>query len=69
MAAVFETFEKSANQNALRPAVAFMRDGSKVHWTYRELLDRANRCAAVLRKLGLKQGDHVALISANDPTW
>lgn len=69
MAAIFETFEKSAKNNTLRPAIAFLKNGEKVHWTYRELLDRANRCAAVLRKLGLKQGDHVALISANDPNW
>lgn len=69
MAAIFETFEKSAKKNTLRPAVAFLKDGGQAQWTYRELLDKINRCAAVFLSLGLKPGDRVALLSANDPNW
>lgn len=36
-------------------------------WTYRELGRRASKLAAALRGLGVREHDHVAMISANHP--
>lgn len=48
-----------------RPAVIFA--GSGVVIRYGELESRANRCAHLLRRLGLRRGDHVAILMENQP--
>src|SRR4029450_8427905 len=37
--------------------------------TYRQLDDRSNRVARLLRAAGLRRGDHMAVLLANRPEW
>lgn len=48
-----------------RPAIIFGGSGTVV--TYGELDARANRCAHLLRRLGLQRGDHLAILVENHP--
>jgi long-chain acyl-CoA synthetase len=48
-----------------QPALIMAGGGEVV--TYRELEDRANRVAHALRRQGLRRGDHIAILSENDP--
>jgi len=50
-----------------RPALIFGGSGTVV--TYAELSERADRCAQLLRRLGLGRGDHVALLIENHPSF
>jgi fatty-acyl-CoA synthase len=50
-----------------RPALIFGGSGTVV--TYGELSERSNRCAQLLRRLGLVRGDHVALLIENHPRF
>ncbi len=47
-----------------KPAVIRPSTGERL--TYRELDERSTRLARHLRSLGLKVGDHLALVSSND---
>ena len=49
------------------PAIIMASSGETV--TFREFEDNANRCAQLLRKLGLKRGDVFALWSGNNPRF
>jgi fatty-acyl-CoA synthase len=40
-----------------------------LRWTYREDRERANAIAKGLMGLGLKKGDHIAVLAANLPGW
>lgn len=53
----------------IRPeAVAVV--GSRERWTYRELNERVGRLSQALRnRLGVRQGDRVAILSANGPEY
>ena len=44
---------------------AFIMAGSGVSVSYRELEERSNQVAHLLRKLGLKAGDHIAILLEN----
>jgi fatty-acyl-CoA synthase len=44
-------------------------DALNIRWTYQEYRDRANAVAKGLLALGLKKGDHVAVLAANLPDW
>ncbi|MEO1020549.1 MAG: AMP-binding protein, partial [Pseudomonadota bacterium] len=48
------------------PAVAH---GTKVHQTYGQLAERAARLAAGLNRLGIMQGDRVAIAAKNGPAY
>ena len=50
-----------------KPAMIFAGSGRVV--SYRELSERSNRCAQMLRRLGLQRGDHVALLIENHPIF
>lgn len=50
-----------------RPAVIL--GGCGVVVTYGELSERADRCAQLLRRLGLGRGDHVAMLIENHPRF
>lgn len=54
-----------AERYADRPAVVF--EGSS--WTFRELDRRASALAKGLLALGLRRGDHLALLASNRPEW
>jgi long-chain acyl-CoA synthetase len=42
---------------------------NEIHFTYNELNERVNRFAHALLKLGVEQGDRVALLLVNSPTY
>ena len=44
-------------------------DGSFTPRTYKELFEEVQKCAAGLKQIGIKRGDHVGLISENRPEW
>ena len=48
---------------------AFIMAGSGVSVSYRELEERSNQVAHLLRKLGLKAGDHIAILLENHPRF
>jgi long-chain acyl-CoA synthetase len=50
-----------------KPAIVMAGSGAVV--TYRELEDRSNRFARLLRATGLRAGDHVALLVENHPRF
>src|SRR6266542_3949526 len=48
----------------LYPERVAVIDGDS-HWTYAQFLDRCDRWSAVLQKLGISPGDHIAYLSPN----
>jgi len=56
-----------ARQHGDRDALIVAHQG--IRWTYRELLERVNRCAAGLLQLGLQPGDRVGIWSQNCAEW
>ncbi|HET6963657.1 MAG TPA: AMP-binding protein [Acidimicrobiales bacterium] len=48
-----------------QPAVVMLGSGEVV--TYREFEERSNRIAHALRRQGLRRGDHIAILSENEP--
>jgi long-chain acyl-CoA synthetase len=50
-----------------KPAIVFAGSGQVV--TYRELSERADRCAQLLRHLGLQRGEHLAMLIENHPVF
>src|SRR5690242_2345538 len=40
-----------------------------IRWTYQEYRERTNAVAKGLMALGLKKGDHIAIMAANLPEW
>ncbi len=60
-----DVLRRSANQFADQDALVFYHR----HWTYREFLHDAQRCARALQDRGLKEGDRVALMLPNCPQY
>jgi len=50
-----------------RPALVVDATGERI--TYRELDERSNRIAHVLRRAGLRRGDHIAILLENHPRF
>ena len=50
-----------------QPALVMGASGAVL--TYRQLDDRSNRVARLLRAAGLRRGDHIAVLLANRPEW
>src|SRR5215467_6402749 len=44
-------------------------DALNIRWTYQEYRERSNQVAKGLLALGLKKGDHIAVLAANLPEW
>ncbi len=44
-------------------------DALNIRWTYQDYRDRANAVAKGLLALGLRKGDHIAILAANVPDW
>jgi len=44
-------------------------DALNIRWTYQEYREQANAVAKGLLALGLKKGDHIAVLAANLPEW
>eukprot|EP00871_Galdieria_phlegrea_P004250 jgi/Galph1/4826/GphlegSOOS_G3488.1 len=52
-----------------RIAVIDQHNGEKVTLTFSELTDQIGACTAALRKIGLKRGEKISLISENSYRW
>src|SRR5712692_3233082 len=44
-------------------------DALNIRWTYQDYRERANQVAKGLLALGLRKGDHIAVLAANLPEW
>ena len=66
-----DTFPKllarNAERFAERPAYRFKDLGIWQTWTWREVRDQVRNFAVALHALGLKRGDHVAIVGSNRP--
>ena len=62
-------FLKRADEGGDEPFLGAKRDGTWVTISWREAADRVCLLAENLRKLGLEDGDRVALVSENRPEW
>jgi long-chain acyl-CoA synthetase len=59
--------ERAGKSHGGRPAVGY---GTRVHWTYGELAERAARLAGALRQtFGFAAGERVAIIAKNAPEY
>ncbi len=58
--------ETTVKKHAQRPALAFVGEDPL---TYTNFLKRVKAVTALLEKLGVQQGDRVALLSSNMPNW
>jgi len=59
----------SAERHGSKPALEDLADTPIHHLTYQELLDRVVRFGRALRRIGLDERDHVAVISENRVQW
>lgn len=69
MTTAFDAFSVHVSDN---PDAVFLNQpigGKVVQWTRREAADDALRLASGLHRIGLKKGDHVALLSKNCAEW
>ena len=58
--------QQSVEKFAKLPAVGFV---DETHLTYLEFENQRRSVTSLLEKLGIQQGDRVALLSANMPHW
>jgi len=58
---------RTAERHAGREALVVVQQG--IRWTWRELLERADRVAAGLLSLGLEPGDRVGIWAPNGSEW
>jgi long-chain acyl-CoA synthetase len=66
---IYAKFMDSAKKNSDRIAMKHKREGQFVPITYAELAKTVDAVATSMRKLGIKQGDKVAIASYNRPEW
>jgi fatty-acyl-CoA synthase len=60
-------FDKSSERWPDRPALIVRQQN--VRWTYRQLQERVDACAAGLLALGLTPGDRIGIWSPNNAEW
>jgi fatty-acyl-CoA synthase len=60
-------FDRIAERFAERDALIVRHQ--QIRWTYRELKERVDACAAGLLALGLKRGDRIGVWSPNNAEW
>ncbi|MBU1036607.1 long-chain fatty acid--CoA ligase [Patescibacteria group bacterium] len=66
---IFRRFEKIAGQYPHNMALGYKISGRYHTLSYKKLLDKVNRCVTGLKKLGVGEGDKVAILSKNRPEW
>lgn len=69
MTTAFDAFSAHTDKD---PAAIFLNqpiDGKVYQWTRRQTADEALRLASGLHRIGLRKGDHVALLSKNCAEW
>jgi fatty-acyl-CoA synthase len=69
-----DLLDQRADENPLHEAIVYscypeFGDTLSIRWTYQDYRNRANAIAKGLLALGLKQGDHIAILAANVPDW
>ena len=64
-----ELFLKRADEGGDRPFLGRKVDGVWTTQSWREVADQVCLLAEALRKIGLNEGDRVALVSENRPEW
>lgn len=68
-ATVMEVFDKTAKDNAERPALKVKKNGRWVTTTWREYHEQVHAAAKSLIALGLEPGKGVSIIGFNCPQW
>lgn len=66
---IYAKFMDSAKKNSDRIAMKYKKEGQFIPITYSELAKTVDAVAASMSKLGIKQGDKVAIASYNRPEW
>ncbi len=61
--------EKKTNKYKELNVFTYIKTGEVLKYTYSEVYDQVKKIAAYLSDLGLKKGDHIAIISENRPEW
>ncbi len=62
-----DKFDEIANTYPDNDALIVLHQN--VHWSYRELQQRANQCARALLSMGVRKGDRVGVWSPNCSEW
>jgi long-chain acyl-CoA synthetase len=62
---IYSLIQRNSRLNADRPALVFGEE--KI--LYRQLLDRIDRLAAGLQRIGLQKGERIGVIAQNDPAF
>ena len=66
---VVDMFFRNAERIAEKTALMVKEGGSYKNISYSELAETVSRFAYGLKKLGIKAGDHLAILSENRPEW
>src|SRR5437879_5725971 len=69
-----DLLDRRANELPTQEAVVYscypeFGDALNIRWTYQDYRERANAMAKGLLALGLRKGDHIAVLAANLPEW
>src|SRR5579864_5601664 len=60
-------FDRTVERHGDRDALIVRHQG--IRWTYRELREQVDRCAAGLLALGLRRGERIGIWSPNNAEW
>ena len=66
---IAELFRKASATFPKTPILNFKRDGRWQSISGEEMYSRMRACAAALSKLGIQNGDRVAILAPNSPEW
>lgn len=66
---ISEMFQRKTSKFNDLYAFYHIKSGETVKYTYGEVYELTTKIAAFLNDLGIKKGDHVAIISENRPEW
>src|SRR5574340_594819 len=69
-----DLLDRRADELPLQEAIVYscypeFGDALNIRWNYQEYRERANQVAKGLLALGLKKGDHIAVLAASRPVW
>jgi acyl-CoA synthetase (AMP-forming)/AMP-acid ligase II len=66
---IFDRIENWARREPQRRAFVLDRDGKIEEYTYLDVVQSANRVAALLEARGIRRGDRVGILMENVPHW
>jgi fatty-acyl-CoA synthase len=69
-----DLLDRRANELPSQEAIVYscypeFGDALNIRWTYQDYRERSNQVAKGLLALGLRKGDHIAVLAANLPEW